>query len=240
MSTPQKMVFVVLVFCAMTVLILPEIPYVLRMCGAAAVGAWLVVRPRRSSGKKVVSPYRTKARVRTADERELDVRSCARHWATRMLQGECDRREAIRRVRETVPGFRFQRYERDFDDALNLSEKDKVSVRARRDELIAKARQQDVFNAVFTIHFYNCRYSGHMGEYGLGHINIIDALGDVFSPDLIAEAVRRADALIEDGQQCGSRARDVPEDMAALAEAHPGYHHDHLSDAMFWGYHLNR
>ncbi|WP_168199712.1 hypothetical protein [Citricoccus sp. SGAir0253] len=164
----------------------------------------------------------------------------ATYHATRMLEGRTDRAGAVGQVRDTVPGFDPGRYEAEVDAALARIQEYRVGVRARRAERVAQARELDVLNAVFALHYFNRRYSRHPGQYGLGPIDLAEALGDLAPRGQLAEAVARCDALIEEGIRTGTGHGDVHADMAHLRREHPGFNDRALGDALDWGWYYGR
>lgn len=176
----------------------------------------------------------------TEQERESGLHSAAWYNGTRIAEDETDRAGALAAMRDTVPGFALERYETELADALVGIEKAKMRVRARRTELVAGARQLDPLNAVFALRFFNRRLSGHVGEYGLGPIDLIEALGDLCTLDQIDEALERSDALIEEGIRMGIGSWDHESDMAHLRAIHPGFRDQALSKALDWGHLIHR
>lgn len=120
------------------------------------------------------------------------------------------------------------------DDALLRVNEAQLSALARREQLIATAREEDALTAVFIIHYFNCRYSGHTGQYGLGRISLIDALGDLHTREQISSGVARTDALIEEGKRMGIGTRDTHADMKHLRQAHRGFMDAALGNALAW------
>jgi hypothetical protein len=176
----------------------------------------------------------------TPEHREFRLRSAAWHHGTRMVEGREFREAALEDIQTTIPGFPPQRYEAELDGALARIETAQVGVMVRREKMITEARELDLLNAVFDIHYFNCRFSGHVGEYGLGRIDLVEALGDLHSREQIAEAVARADALIEEGKRMGLGPWDTEADMDHLRQAHPGFSDQALSRALDWGHLIHR
>ncbi|GGG61547.1 hypothetical protein GCM10011374_25760 [Kocuria dechangensis] len=176
----------------------------------------------------------------TPEHREERLRWAATYRGTRMLEGKTDRAGALGQIRDTVPGFGPERYESELEAALARIEQYRVGVRARRAKNLAQAREMDVLNAVFALHYFNRRFSGHVGEYGLGRIDPEEALGDLYTRKQIAEAVTRSNALIEEGLRMGIGPMDIHADMDRLRAAHPGFNDRALSDAVNWGYLIHR
>jgi hypothetical protein len=52
-----------------------------------------------------------------------------------------------------------------------------VDVVARREKMIDRARELDALDAVFALHYSNRRFSGRIAEYGVGRIDLVEALG---------------------------------------------------------------
>ena len=171
----------------------------------------------------------------TPEHQEERLRWAVTYRGTRMLEGKTDRAGALEEVRDTVPGFPPERYESAFDAALARIEEYRVGARARRAKDVAQAREMDVLHAVFALHFFNRRFSGHVGEYGLGRIDLDEALGDLYSGEQIAEAVTRSNTLIEEGLRMGIGPMDFHADMDRLRAAYPGFNDHALSDALSWG-----
>ncbi|KUG52958.1 hypothetical protein AVL61_12090 [Kocuria rosea subsp. polaris] len=201
-------------------------------------------RPARTSVLRLSTtprPRRTPSpRVLTEEQRESSLYAAAWFNGTRMAEGKTDRAGALKHMRETIGGFPPERYETQLDAALSGIEEAKARVAARRAKDIAEARQLDALNAVFELHYFNCRFSGHIGEYGLGPINLSEALGDLFDCEQIDEAVTRSDALIEEGWSCAYYPDDNGRQVQQLREHHPGYTDAHLHQAADWGYFMNR
>jgi hypothetical protein len=247
MTSLQQTVFVMLVACAVLVLVLPDVPSLIRVAGLGAVGAWLVVRPRRDANLRshaMNNQSRTRRgaapKVLTAEERERSIRSAGWYDGSRMAEGKTDRAGALEHMRDTVPGFPTERYEAELNEALDRIEEAKVGVRARRSRHVAEARELDLLNGVFALHYFNRRFSRHVGEYGLGQISLIDALGDLYTRGQIGEAVSRCDALIEEGIRIGQGRWDFDADMARLRQQHPGFGDRALGDALDWGRYFAR
>ncbi|GGG71147.1 hypothetical protein GCM10011374_39770 [Kocuria dechangensis] len=93
---------------------------------------------------------------------------------------------------------------------------------------------------MFALHYFNRRFSGHIAEYGLGRIDLVEALGDLCSREQIDEAVARCGALIEEGIRTGYGPWDTDADMAHLRAAHPGFSDRSLGDALDWGHYYGR
>jgi hypothetical protein len=186
--------------------------------------------PRRRPAPKVL----------TEEERESSVRQSAWYNGGRMAEGKTDRAGALEHMRNTVPGFPAERYETELDDALAGIEEAKVRVVARRAKDVAEVRKLDMLNAVFALHYFNRRFSRHVGEYGLGPIDLVEALGDLFTSEQIDEAVRRSNVLIEEGLRMGIGPMDILADMDRLRAAHPGFRDQALSEAVDWGYLMHR
>ncbi|GAA1747249.1 hypothetical protein [Kocuria aegyptia] len=179
-------------------------------------------------------------RMLTEEERESSLYAAAWFNGTRMAEGKTDRAGALAHMRETIGGFPPERYETQLDATLAGIEKEKVRVAARRAKDIAEARELDLLNAVFDLHYFNWRFSGHIGEYGLGPIDLVEALGDLWSREQIDEAVARSDALIEEGIRMGAGSWDHEPNMAHLRAAHPEFSDRALSRALDWGHLIHR
>jgi len=177
---------------------------------------------------------------RTPEERESRLRSMAMHFGGRMVERRDFREAVLERMQANLPGFPPERYEAELDAALARIEEAQVGVMVRREQKIAEARGLDVLNAVFVLHYFNQRYSGHVGEYGLGRINLIEALGDLYSREQITEAVKRCDALIEEGIRMGIGSWDHEPNMAYLRATCPGFNDRALIDALDWGHLIHR
>ncbi|MGJ9373304.1 hypothetical protein [Nesterenkonia sp. CF4.4] len=245
MTSMQKTVFIMLIVCAVCVLVLPETPYLVRMAGLGAFGAWLVIRPRRNRAlhlPKASSSDRPQAQPRmlTEAERNTRLRVAAWHNGRRMVVGQSDRAGALKQMSDTIPDLPLERYELALDEALTRIHGHRAEVWARRAALVAQAHEMDALNAVFALHYYNRRYSGHIGEYGLGQIDLVDALGSRFLRGQIDEEVRRSDALIEEGIRRGAGSWDKEPNMAALRRDFPGFEDRALNDALDWGHVTHR
>ncbi|MHA7263690.1 hypothetical protein ACX80W_10860 [Arthrobacter sp. TMN-37] len=248
MTPPQKAVTAALIACAIVALVLPEIPFLIRVAGLGALGAWLLARPRRQRPlhyltvdmEDDLSPYREPTHeVLTAADR-ASIRTAGWYNGCRMAEGKTNRAGALQRMRDTIPGLPAEHYEAGLDEALMRIEAFKAEVRDRRARLVAEARESDALNAVFALHYYNRRYSRHVGQYGLGEIDLEDALGDLFSRKQIHEKVMRSDALIEEGIRMGRGSWDHEPNMAHLRQTHPGFNDQALSDALGWGHVMHR
>jgi hypothetical protein len=176
----------------------------------------------------------------TPERRESGLRSMAMHYGGRIVEGREFREAALERMQTSLPGFPPERYAVELDAALARIDEAQVGVMVRREQLIAQARELDVLNAVFTIRYFNRRYSGHVGEYGLGRINLVDALGDLCSREQITGAVARCDALIEEGIRMGIGSWDHEPNMAHLRAAHPGFRDRALTEVLDWGHLIHR
>ncbi|NKX54998.1 hypothetical protein [Arthrobacter mobilis] len=176
----------------------------------------------------------------TPEERESRLRSMAMHFGGRMVERRDFREAVLERMQANLPGFPPEHYETELDAALARIDEAQVGVMVRREQKIAEARELDVLNAVFALHYFNQRFSGHVGEYGLGRINLIEALGDLYSRKQITEAAKRSDALIEEGIRMGIGPWNHEADMAHLRRAHPGFRDRALSDALDWGHLIHR
>ncbi|MGQ1839207.1 hypothetical protein ACT4S2_12195 [Kocuria turfanensis] len=174
------------------------------------------------------------------EQRESGLRSMAMHFGGRLIEGRDFREAVLERMQANLPGFPPERYEAELDAALARIDEAQVGVMARREQLIAEARTLDRLNAVFTVRYFNRRFSGHVGEYGLGRINLVDALGDLYSRRQITEAVQRCDALIDEGIRMGIGSWDHEPNMAHLRRAHPGFSDRSLSQALDWGHLIHR
>lgn len=234
MSPVQKTVFIMLIVCAVCALALPEVPYLIRMAGLGAVGAWLVVGPRRRR------PTRPAPRVLTEQQRESSLYSSAGFQGLRMVEGKQDRAETLAQMQKTIGGFPSERYEAELDAALPRIQEAQVKARARRAEFVAEARAMDPLNAVFSIYYFNSRHAGHPAEAGLGSINLVEALGDLYSVEQIEAAKARSRALIEEGWTCAYYPDDNGRQIQQLRDHHPGFTDTHLHKAADWGYFMNR
>lgn len=247
MTPVQKTVFVMLVVCAASALLLPETPYLIRMAGLGAIGAWLVVRPRRGRlphrpKSAMTDPSRRKPvpRVLAEEEREPRLRSAASAGGLRLVEGRTDRAGALEQMRETVGGFPPERYGAELDAALARIEAARVDVRARRVKRIAEARRLDPLNAVFALYYFNSRHAEHPAEAGLGSIDLYEALGDLYPREQIDEARERSGALIREGWSCAYHPDDNGRQFQQLREHHPGFIDAHLHEAAGWGHLFNR
>lgn len=265
MTQVQKTVFIALIVCAVLSLALPETPYLLRMAGLGAIGAWLVVRPRRGrpslrpgitahpppsrapGGMGGIMASQTSApraprapRVLTEEERERSLHSSAGAQGLRLVEGKLDRAGALAQMRKTVDGFPHTRYEAALDAALASIEVAQVDVRVRRAKMIGEARKMDPLNAVFALYYFNSRRSRHPQEAGLGSINLDEALGDLYAHEQIEAAKARCSDLIEEGWSCAYYPDDNGRQVQQLREHHPGFTDAHLHRAADWGYFNNR
>ncbi|MGJ9371898.1 hypothetical protein [Nesterenkonia sp. CF4.4] len=212
------------------------------------VGVGHIVGLRESSRHKAHRPPGHKTLVRgespdaqeTPEHREERLRSAAWFRATRMIEGRTDRAGTLEEIRDTVPGFTPGRYEHELDEALARIKESQVGVRARRVKLVEEAREMDVLDAVFALRYFNARFSGHIGQYGLGPIDIIEALGDLYPQEVIEEAAARASALISEGIDMGIGSWDHRPNAAYLRQAHPGFNDRAVSDALDWGHMIHR
>lgn len=200
----------------------------------ALVGAILLWMP----GARAYGHNRPKKE--TPEEKESRLRSAAWFRGTSMVGDRESRTEALERLREIVPGFPRGRYEAELDDALPRIEMDKVNAMDRRATLIANARELNALNAVFTLHYFNQRFSGSTGQYGLGPIDLVEALGDLHSSAQIEEAVTRSNALIQEGLRLGNGPWDWKADLAHLRRAHPGFTDCAMGEALDWAYFMTR
>jgi len=162
------------------------------------------------------------------------------HFGGRLVEGGDVREAVLERMQTNLPGFPVERYAAELDAALARIDEAQVGVMARREQLIAEARRRDRLNAVFTIRYFNRRFSGHVGECGLGRIDLVDALGDLYPREQVTEAALRADALIDEGLRRGYGSWDHEPNMARLRRAHPGLDDRALSHALDWGHLIGR
>jgi len=190
--------------------------------------------------KRSIPRHTPTPRVLTEEEREFNLRSSAWYNGGRMHEGKTDRAGALEQMRKTIGDFPPERYETELDTALAGIEETKIRVAARRAKDVAEARQLDLLNAVFALHYFNRRFSGHVGEYGLGPIDLYEALSDLHPREQIDEAVQRSDALIEEGIRMGVGSWDHEPNMAHLRAAHPGFSDRALSKALDWGHLIYR
>lgn len=176
----------------------------------------------------------------TPQQRESALRSMAMHFGGRLVEGRDFREAVLERMQANLPGFPPERYETELDAALARIDEAQMGVMARRQQLIAEARRTDALNAVFTLRYFNRRYSRQVVEYGLGQIDLVDALGDLWPRERIAEAMQRCDALIDEGIRMGIGSWDHEPDLAHLRAAHPGFADRALVDALDWGHLVHR
>ncbi|QCU77962.1 hypothetical protein E7744_07015 [Citricoccus sp. SGAir0253] len=176
----------------------------------------------------------------TREDRESGLRSMAMHFGGRVVEGKDFREAVLERMQANLPGFPPERYEAELDAALTRIDEEQVRVMSRREQLITEARQLDPLDAVFTIHYFNRRFSDRVGEYGLGRINLIDALGDLYSREQVTEAVHRCDALIDEAIRMGYGSWEHESNMARLRRSHPGFSDRSLSSALDWGHLIHR
>ncbi|MHA7263689.1 hypothetical protein ACX80W_10855 [Arthrobacter sp. TMN-37] len=200
------------------------------------------VNPEPVTTHKIEPPLR---RMRaspeeTGEDREEQLRWPATFRGIRILDCKTDRVGALEQIRDTVPGFPPERYEAELDEALARIEEYRVGIRTRRAELVQEAREMDALNGVFALRYFNRRFSGNLGEYGLGPINLPQALGDLYPREVIEEAVARSDAMIDEGIGMGVGSWDHEPNIAYLRQAHPGFNDRALSDALDWGHLIHR
>ncbi|MET4134143.1 hypothetical protein [Pseudarthrobacter sp. PvP090] len=174
------------------------------------------------------------------EERESRLRSAAMYHAGWIVEGRDYLEDALERIQDTVPGFPRERYEAELDEALDRIYEAQLGVLVREEKMVAEVRELDLSNAVFAIHYFNRRYSGHVSQLGLGRINLGEALGDLYSRMQIAGAVARADALIDEGLRMGVGPRNSEADMGHLRQAHPGFSDRSLGEALDWGHLIHR
>ena len=174
------------------------------------------------------------------EEREPRLRSAAMYYGGRIVEGRYDLEDALEQIQDTVPGFPRERYEAELNEALERIYEAQLGVLAREEKMIAEVRELDLSNAVFAIHYFNRRYSGHVSQLGLGRINLVEALGDLYSREQIAGAVARADALIDEGIRMGIGPWNSEADMGRLRQAHPGFSDRALGEALDWGHLIQR
>lgn len=199
-------------------------------------------RPASPLGVPMTSPPRHKPtpRVLTEEERESSLHSSAHFQGLRLVAGKQDRAETLAQMQKTIGGFPPERYETELDIALARIQEAQVKVRARRAEFVAEARAMDLLNAVFSIYYFNSRHASHPQEAGLGSISLVEALGDLYSPEQIESAKARSSALIEEGWSCAYYPDDNGRQVQQLREHHPGFTDTHLHKAADWGYFMNR
>lgn len=176
----------------------------------------------------------------TPEHRDERLRWAATFRGTRLLEGRTDRGGALEEIRNTVLGFPFERYESELDEALARIDQYRVGVRARRAKLVGEAREMDALNAVFTLWYFNGRFSGHVGECALGPIDPVKALGDLHPPEVLEEVAVRSAALIDEGVSMGIGSWDHEPNMAHLRQSHPGFSDRALADALDWGHLIYR
>jgi len=176
----------------------------------------------------------------TPEQRESRLRSAAMYHGGRIVEDRYDLEDALEQIQHAVPGFPPERYEAELNEALAWIDEAQLGVLAREEKMIAEVRVLDLNNAAFAIHYYNRRYSGHVSQYGLGRINLIEALGDLYSREQIAGAVARADALIDEGIRMGIGPWNSEADMGHLRQAHPGFSDRALGEALDWGHLIHR
>ncbi len=179
-------------------------------------------------------------KVVTEEERESSLRSAAWYNGGRRGDGKTDRAGALATMRETIGGFPPERYEDELDAALAGIEEARIRVVARRAEHVAEARELDPLNAVLDLHYFNRWFSGLVGQYGLGRIDLREALGDLYAHEEIDEAVVRSDALIEEGIRMGIGSWEHEPNMAHLRAAHPGFSDRAVSRALDSGHLIYR
>lgn len=111
---------------------------------------------------------------------------------------------------------------------------------ARRAALVAGAHELNALNSVFTLHYFNQRYSRSTWQYGLGPIDLVEALGDLHSSAQIEEAVTRSNALIQEGLRLGNGPWDWEADLAHLRRAHRGFTDRAMGEALDWARYMTR
>jgi hypothetical protein len=177
-------------------------------------------------------------RLRRQSQEER-LRLAASGRSLMMVEGRTDRAAALEHLRDTVPGFGPERYAAELDYALDVIEVVRAGDLARRGELLAQARQMDVLNAVFALRYFNRRFSQRQ-LYGQGPIDLVDALGDLYSREQIDEAVVRSDGLIDEAIDISSGPWDWNADMIRLYLAHRGFNDKALADALSFGRYIQR
>jgi hypothetical protein len=178
----------------------------------------------------------------TPEQKESRLRQSAWYCGGRMVEGKDERDAALERMCNTVPGFPHERYDAELDAALAGIAEAQVGVRERRQKRITEARGLDLLNTVFELHHFNRRFARHVGEYGLGEIDLDEALGDLYSVEQIEEAKSRASELLSSAARIGYEQWDLEASkaMESLRLNHPGFRRESLSHALQYGWWLGR
>lgn len=174
------------------------------------------------------------------NQRESRLKDASSYLARELLYRGNDRPGLLKRLRTQVPGFTEERYETALSEAVADLEHHRRRSLKRRADNIAEARQQDVLNAVFALHYLNRRFHRQNLYDGVVPIELHEALGDLWSADEIEAAIARSDTLISDGMNYEWRTEEMTKHLDELAAGHPGFSLSNLHAALDWGYQRNR
>lgn len=223
-----------------------DLMWIATTLGAGGLIGYLIAR-RRERARARAQASRTGAPVtrqpRRQDEvaqRESGLRAASSYHARELLYRSHDRSTVLERIRAKVPGFAKERYEIALSEAVADLERHRRHSLERRAKNIAAARLQDVLNAVFALHYLNCRFHQQNLYDGIVPIELHEVLGDLWSRDAIEAALARSDTLIKDGMNYEWQSDQTTQHLDKLAAGHPGFSRGNLHAALNWGYQRNR
>lgn len=170
----------------------------------------------------------------TKEQRAARLKAAAVFQAMRLLDGE-EFEKVLAKVRDTVPGFRDEQYRAAIDEGLVRAKAQRQEHLERRESYVAKARTQQLYDAVFMLRHFTNRPGGLQDR--LGPIDVHKAIGDMHSREAIEEAIVAADALLAAGWKCDLSETDAP---TRLGMQYPGFSRERYWEAASSGYWASR
>ena len=161
---------------------------------------------------------------------------------------------AVNKLREHAPGWTTAEYGSAIEDAIAQFETHHAREIQQRAAVVTAARETNLLNGVFLLFLHNYRGANPVG---LDRIDILEALGDMYSVADLEAAIARSRALMRDGStfQFGRepggagvewRAFGSKENQRPLAltqemrRRHPGFSEESIGKAIDYGFFINR
>jgi len=170
----------------------------------------------------------------TKEQLASRLKGAAAFHAMRLLNGE-EFEKVLERVRNAVPGFRDEQYRAAIEEGLATAKLQRQEDLGRRESFIAKARDHQLYDAVFMLRHFTNRPGGSRDR--MSPIDVQEALGDMHSREAIEEAIAAADALLEAGWKCDLSETDAP---TTLGLQYPGFSRERYWEAASSGYWASR
>ncbi|CAA9239185.1 MAG: hypothetical protein AVDCRST_MAG83-1582 [uncultured Arthrobacter sp.] len=169
-------------------------------------------------------------------ERADRLASNSSRYGTTHLDGESVE-SVISTMSADAPGFSHETYRRALAYGTFVVQRNRDSEREYRVALIEQARSYPLLDAVFTLVYFNQRFSRRQF---LGAIPLHEALGDLHPSGALDDARVRATELIQEGSHFAWTPEETKAQQDYLRTRHPGFSTRCIDDALDGGYQQNR